>query len=130
MDRFSEQEFLGLHLISRPVAHTPVSLGFRLTLPSGKTLVFSGDTDYCNGLVELAAGAEWLVLECSFPEGQKKEGHLTPSLAGRVAREAGAGTLILTHFYPECVGQDLNGPCSREFGGPVILAEDLMAISL
>jgi ribonuclease BN (tRNA processing enzyme) len=129
-DRFFEQEFLGIRVESRPVAHTPVSLGYRLTLPSGKTLVFSGDTDYCKSLVELAQGAEWLVCECSFPEAQKQAGHLTPSLACRVAREAGVGTLILTHFYPECAGQNLSGPCSREFDGPVILAEDLMVISL
>jgi ribonuclease BN (tRNA processing enzyme) len=130
VDRSFEQVFLGLPLVSRPVAHTPVSLGFRLTLPSGKTLVFSGDTDYCRTLVELARGADWLVCECSFPEGQKKEGHLTPSWAGRIAREAGVKTLILTHFYPECAGQDLLGPCSREFGGPILPAEDLMVISL
>jgi ribonuclease BN (tRNA processing enzyme) len=129
-DRPAGQEFLGIPLVSRPVAHTPVSLGYRLTLPSGKTLVFSGDTDYCDSLVELADRADWLVCECSFPEGQKQEGHLTPTLAGRVAREARVGTLLLTHFYPECSGQDLFGPCSREFDGPILLAEDLMVISL
>ncbi|MBI5583707.1 MAG: MBL fold metallo-hydrolase [Deltaproteobacteria bacterium] len=129
-DRLFEQEFLSLHLASRPVAHTKVSLGFRLTLPSGKTLVFSGDTDYCTSLVELADRADWFVCECSFPEGRKMEGHLTPSGAGRIAREAGVGTLILTHFYPECAGQDLLGPCSREFDGPLVLAEDLMTILL
>jgi ribonuclease BN (tRNA processing enzyme) len=129
-DRLWEQEFSGIRLASRPVAHTPDSLGFRLTLPSGKTLVFSGDTDYCTSLVELAARADWFICECSFPEGRKVEGHLTPSWAGRIAREAGVGTLILTHFYPECAGQDLAGPCSREFDGPLLLAEDLMTIPL
>ena len=129
-DRLFEQDFLTLPLASRPVAHTKASLGFRLSLPSGKTLVFSGDTDYCTALVELAHQADWFVCECSFPEGRKVEGHLTPSWAGRIAREAGVATLILTHFYPECAGQDLARACSREFNGSILLAEDLMTISL
>lgn len=129
-ERPGRLELPGVRLESRPVAHTAGSLGFRLTAPGGKTLVFSGDTDYCKALVELADRADWLVCECSFPEGNKVEGHLTPSWAGRIAREARVRQLILTHFYPECEGQDLLGPCAREFEGPILLAEDMTVVSL
>ena len=115
---------------SGPIPHSPESTGYRLTEPGGPTLVVTGDTDYGPGLVELARGADLLVTECSFPEGQKVEGHLIPSLAGRAAREAGVRSLALTHFYPETEGRDLLSFVRKEFDGPVTLAEDLLRIEV
>jgi ribonuclease BN (tRNA processing enzyme) len=129
-DRPKEKGFPSFSLQSRPVAHTSSSLGFRITLPKRKVLVFSGDSDYSTTLVELARKADLLVLECSFPEGEKVDGHLTPSLAGRIAREAGVKQLLLTHFYPECQDQDLIGPCAREYRGKILLAGDFLTIPL
>jgi ribonuclease BN (tRNA processing enzyme) len=125
-----EREFPGFRLISRPMVHTASSLGYRLVLPDRKILVFSGDSDYSTQLVELAQKADVLVLECSFPEGEKVAGHLTPSLAGKIARQADVKKLVLTHFYPECIGRDLLEPCAREFGGPITLAEDFLTLSI
>jgi len=130
-DRPSENHFSSFSLLSAPVRHSSSSLGYRINLHDNrKSLVFSGDADYSTSLVELAKNSDLLVLECSFPEGQKVEGHLTPSLAGRIAREAGVKKLILTHFYPECQDRDLVGPCAREYSGPIKLAEDFLSISL
>ena len=61
-------------------------------------------------------------------EGMKVDGHLTPSLAGRVARETHCKRLVLTHFYPPCDSHDLAGVVKEQYGGDVILAEDLMRI--
>jgi ribonuclease BN (tRNA processing enzyme) len=119
-----------ISLETRPMVHSSSSLGYRLTLPQGKTLVFSGDTDYSPALVALAREADWFICECSFPEGQKVTGHLIPSLAGRIAREARVKHLVLTHFYPECRGKALADPCAREYDGPIIMAEDFMTLSL
>jgi len=115
---------------SGPVPHTPDSLGYRITASGGPTVAVTGDTDYGPELIRLAAGADLLVTECSFPEGMKKEGHLTPSLAGRAAREAGVKALALVHFNPECDGHDLLGPIAAEYHGPVTLAEDLDRLTL
>ncbi|MFH0789976.1 MAG: MBL fold metallo-hydrolase [Pseudomonadota bacterium] len=129
-DRPWEKEFPDFSLQSCPLPHSASSLGYRVTLPDRKGLVFSGDSDYSTSLVELAQKADLLVCECSFPEGEKVTGHLTPSLAGRIAQEAGVGKLILTHFYPECQGRDLISPCAREYSGPIELAEDFQTILL
>ena len=115
---------------SRPVSHLPNSLGYRVSDRDGVTLAISGDTDFSDELIELARGVDLFITECSFPETIKIEGHLVPSQAGRAAREAGAKALALTHFYPECEGHDLLGPITREFKGPVTLAEDLLRISV
>lgn len=110
--------------------HSDQSMGFRVTTPEGKTAAYSGDTDYCLNLIRMAHQADLLILECSFPDGRKVEGHLTPSWAGRVAREAGCKRLLLTHFYPPCDDYDVRGAARREYSGEVILAEDLMRIVL
>ena len=113
-----------------PIPHTGHSLGYRFEEDGGPVLAVSGDTDYGPGLIELARDADLLVTECARPEGDKKEGHLTPSLAGRAAREAGAKALALTHFYPETEGQNLAAGVRREYQGPLLLADDLMRVRL
>ncbi|MBW2090746.1 MAG: ribonuclease Z [Deltaproteobacteria bacterium] len=113
-----------------PITHTSTSLGYRLSESDGAILAITGDTDFSQNLIDLARGADLLITECSFPEGQKVEGHLVPSLAGTAARKAGIKALALTHFYPECEGQDLLSPIKKEFNGSVTLAEDLQRLIL
>jgi ribonuclease BN (tRNA processing enzyme) len=113
-----------------PLDHMRESVGYRITSPQGHALVYSGDTAYCPTIVELAKGADLLLLECSFPEGKKIAGHLTPALAGRIAQEAGCKRLCLTHFYPPCDQADIKGACRQVFKGEVLLAEDMMRITI
>jgi ribonuclease BN (tRNA processing enzyme) len=112
-----------------PVAHSEASVGFRVTA-KGRSLVYSGDTDYCVNIVKLGRDADLLILECSFPEERKTKGHLTPSLAGRIAREASCHKLLLTHFYPVFQGHDILKESQKEFSGEILLAEDGMKITI
>jgi len=121
----------GLEVRAEPVPHHPSSLAFRFQeLDGGASLVVSGDTEGGEGLIRLAQGAQLLVLECSFPEGAGQPGHLTPSRAGKLAREAGVQRLLLTHFYPECDGREILGPAKEAFGGEVLLAYDWMHLKV
>lgn len=119
-----------VRITTLPLDHAPESVGYRLTSPTGRIVVYSGDTDYCRNIVELTRGADLLLVECSFPEGQKVKGHLTPALAGRIAREAGCTRLVLTHLYPPCDQFDIRGDCQKVFPGEVLLAEDMMRIAI
>jgi ribonuclease BN (tRNA processing enzyme) len=112
------------------VPHGPPSLAYEIADSAGRRLVYSGDTEYFGPLADFAREAELLILECSFPEGGDRPGHLTPSQAGRIAREAGCGRLLLTHFYPACRGQDLLTPCREQFLGPVLLGEDGLKVTV
>ncbi len=112
------------------VKHSDNSVAYRIETRKGKTLVYSGDTDYCKSMVNLARNADALLLECSHPKHIKVEGHLNSTLAGRIARESNCKKLILTHFYPICDDYDILGQCKREFRGEVILAEDLMTVEI
>jgi ribonuclease BN (tRNA processing enzyme) len=111
-----------------PLVHSDYSIGFRLRDTGGKEIAYSGDTDYCPGLIELAKGVDLLILECSFPDERKVEGHLTPSLAGRVAREAQCAQLLLTHLYPPCDDCDIKSAVAKHYAGEITIAEDLMKI--
>jgi ribonuclease BN (tRNA processing enzyme) len=119
-----------LRILSKPVAHIAESIGYRIEFKDGRSMAVSGDTDYCQNMIDLASGVDILVLECSFPEGKKVEGHLTPSLAGRIALESRCRKLLLTHFYPICDQFDIVGQCRQVFPGEIILGEDRMRIIL
>ena len=96
----------------------------------GKTLVYTGDTDYCKEVVEIAKNADVLLIECSFPNNKKIEGHLTPALAGKIASEANVKSVILTHFCPEVLKTNIKKACLKEFNGKIILAKDKMGINI
>jgi ribonuclease BN (tRNA processing enzyme) len=118
-----------LVLTAVPVLHTPQSVAFRVEDPgTGKVVAFSGDTAVCPGLVEAARNADVAVFECSFPNGHKVEGHMTPGEAGEVASVARVKKLILTHFYPECEEADILEQCRETFSGEILLAEDLLRV--
>jgi ribonuclease BN (tRNA processing enzyme) len=115
---------------SKPVAHIAESVGYRIEFKNGESMAISGDTDYCQNIIDLASEVDILVLECSFPEGKKVEGHLTPSLAGRIALESHCKKLLLTHFYPLCDQFDIVAQCRQVYPGEIILGEDLMRVVL
>ncbi len=119
-----------LKILSRPMAHISESVGYRIELKDGKSVTLSGDTDYCQNIIDLASEVDLLVLECSFPDGKKVEGHLTPSLAGRIASESQCKKLLLTHLYPVCDQSDIISECKQVYPGQIILAEDLMRVQI
>lgn len=125
-----QRAFADFTVAFSPVKHRPESLAYRFTLDNGYTVVYSGDTDFCDTLIALAENADLLICESALPDHLKTDGHLTPSLAGTIATRAGVRRLMLTHFYPECDRVDTAEECRRTYSGPLILAEDLMEIAL
>jgi len=115
---------------SLPVEHNPESIAYRITGPDGQSVVYSGDTDFSDNLVILSKDADLLICESALPDELKVKGHLTPSLAGEIAKRANVRKLVLTHFYPECDQADVKKECRKTYSGPLILAEDLMEIEI
>jgi ribonuclease BN (tRNA processing enzyme) len=93
-------------------------------------VVYTGDTDYCESIIDLAKDADLLICECALPDKLRAPGHLTPSLAGKLATKASVGNLVLTHFYPECEKADIAAECRKSYDGQLILAEDLMELEI
>jgi ribonuclease BN (tRNA processing enzyme) len=105
------------------VEHPVEAYGLRLEL-DGTVLAYTGDTDSCPALLDLARDADLLLAEASFQEGRDRTRgiHLTGRRAGEAAAEAGARRLLLTHLPvwndPEVVLAE-----AREvYSGPVSVA--------
>lgn len=113
-----------------PMAHIESSIGFRITAIEGATVAFTGDTDVCENAVALAREADLFICESALPDAMKVDGHLTPSLAGKIAAEAKVKKLLLTHFYPECDAVDIEAECRKTYNGPLLLARDFMTVEI
>lgn len=124
------KEFDNFMINTIPVKHQQESVAFKVTAPNGVTMVYSGDTDYSENLIELAKNADLFICESALPDHLKADGHLTPSLAGKTATLANVKQLVLTHFYPECDHVDIEEQCKKTYTGSLILAKDLMTIRL
>lgn len=76
----------------------------------GRKIVFSGDTEPCQSVRELARGADLLVHEATYAQRDKelalRSGHSTAKEAAQLAREAGVKKLCLTHFSPRYENED------------------------
>jgi ribonuclease BN (tRNA processing enzyme) len=90
----------------------------------GWSLAYTGDTDEDPAVAELARGVDLFVCECSFPDEEATPNHLTPSSAARLARRAGVGRLLLTHFYPSLEPERARRAAALTFGGPIECARD------
>ncbi len=120
----------GLSVTSKKVKHIDMSRGYRFQTTEGKSLAVSGDTDYCEGMIELGKEADLMILESSSPDNMKLPGHLTPTECGKLAEEAGCRKLCLTHFYPVCDLEDVRATCHAVYTGELFLAEDLMEFNI
>jgi ribonuclease BN (tRNA processing enzyme) len=112
-----------LTLEAFPVPHTPESVALGLTAPEGR-MVYTGDTGPSSELARWAKGCALLLAECSLPEAMAMDIHLTPERAGELANAAGAGELVLTHFYPPVENSDPARGAATRFHGPVTVAAD------
>jgi ribonuclease BN (tRNA processing enzyme) len=110
---------------ARRMDHPVEAYGFRIE-SDGRTMVYSGDTACCAALTELADGADLLLAEAAFRDGEASPPgvHMTGSDAARTARRAGVGTLVLTHIAPwHDKGQAMQ-EAEGNFDGPVLLAQE------
>ena len=127
---FNTRKFDNFTVESLPVEHSDESLAYRITTSRGVSAVYSGDTDFSDNLITLAVNTDLLICESAFPDALKVKGHLTPSLAGKIATRADVKKLVLTHFYPECDAEDIERQCRKTYIGPLVIAEDLMKIEV
>ena len=116
-------------LIARKTAHIESSLAYRIE-SQGKSLVYSGDTDYSKPLVELAKDTDVLIIECSLPDELKVAGHLTPTEVVKIANESRAKKIIISHLYPICDERDVISLIRGHTDADVILAEDLLEVEI
>lgn len=112
-----------------------ICLGYRIEA-FGKVLAISGDTVPCEGLRQLADGADLLLQCCWLPSreldseylrGVAKSTLACSDVVGKVAVQAGVKRLVLTHTRAvtrESIDSILED-VRRDYTGPVSVAEDM-----
>jgi ribonuclease BN (tRNA processing enzyme) len=110
-------------VLPRRVEHPVEAYGLRLEF-ADRALVYTGDTDTCPALDELADGADLLLAEAAFQEDRDtvRGVHLTGRRAGEVARTAQAERLVLTHLPVWTDADTVLKEARSAFGGTVCLA--------
>ena len=110
--------------------HTPESLALRLTDGEGRVVVYTSDTGYSMELAEFAAGADLLVMECSFFNNKPVTTHLQLDEALQLARTAAPAKLLLTHLYAEWDNVDLVSEAKKLWQGETLEAQDGLRLKL
>jgi ribonuclease BN (tRNA processing enzyme) len=113
----------GVTLEPHKVPHTAESVAYSVER-GGARLVYTGDTGFDTAVAEWARGADVLLAECSLPESLAVPSHLTPAQVGVMAEVAEPGRLVLTHFYPPVLEDDVAEIIALRYSGEVVLATD------
>jgi ribonuclease Z len=114
------------------------SLAYRVDSPEG-SVVFTGDTQPCSSVTELARGSDMMLCMCwDDQEIMEQNGENTGQCgtlgAARMAQDAGVRKLVLVH-----IGPHLSAPGPRHKGisdirrvydGELVFSEELMRITL
>lgn len=118
-----------LEITPYTVHHPVPAYALRIVGPSEdgegtRTLVYTGDTDACEGVTAAAAGADLLLAEAAFEEDRDhvRGVHLTGRRAGEVATTAGAKRLVLTHIPPWTARETVRAEALTAYDGAVDLA--------
>ena len=129
----SSVAFRGKHLsayAARVIHGSVPALAWRVEI-AGKSIAFSGDTNGEGaGLVHLAKDADLFIAHNAVPEGAtgvERRLHMPPSVIGKIAQEAHAKRLVLSHRMLRTLGKEDQSlsEISKNFSGPVAFANDL-----
>lgn len=119
-------------LYTADTEHSRPCLALRFThTESGRTLVYSADTQPCDAVQKLAQGATILIHEATTAE--PFPGHTTPRQAGEVAHKAGVERLVLVHFSPHwtmSASQAIDEVRASGFTGEIEIGRELRAYNL
>jgi len=90
---------------------------------SGKSIVYSSDTQVCDPVVDLARGVDILFHEATTID-KTTLGHSSARQAGAQAKRAGVKKLVLVHLPPNGDAKKLYAAATQCFDGTVVVGKD------
>ena len=120
-----EQQIGPFTVRTAEVRHPTPAYATRVTeTASGAVLVYSGDTGPSRALIELARGADLLLIESAFRDhpDNAPDVHLSGRQAAEIAAEAHVGSVLITHIPPWHDSADVLAEAEPHFAGPLTTA--------
>ena len=110
----------------KPMNHPIPCYGLEIKA-GGKKFVYSGDTRYCEAIVDLCKDADLFLCESGVLEKDKTAttAHLSAREAGEIAKKSDVKKLLLTHFWPEYDLDDIYCEARAFFQGDLELSEEM-----
>ena len=150
VDSFAESDtfFSDVMEVSEYYPGRPLSLGnlliefvpvyhyiptWAISIVTSKKLAYSAGSGMCPGLLQVAKDADLFICNIGACLANRKTdnwGHLRPSQAGKLARDAGVGRLLLSHLWPECNRTAAVADAAEIFNGSVELAKACFTYNL
>lgn len=99
----------------------------------GAVLGFSADTAPCEAVADLVRDVDVFLCEAALGAAgteNGRRGHLNAEEAGRLASQANAAHLVLTHYGASANAVDLRDAAARAYTGPITVADDGLEIAL
>ena len=95
-----------------------------------KSIVYTADTEYFDGLAEFSRGTDLLLCESSLYEGYRRAvpGHMSSGEAAELAEKGGVKSLVLTHLPHFGEHGLLLEQARAVFKGPIQLAESGLSL--
>lgn len=92
-----------------------------------KTFVYSGDTAYCEEIIEFARNCDFFLCEAGVLEQDKGDEtpHLSAREAGDIGSKANVKRLVLTHFWPEYRLDKIMNEAKESFESILELGEEM-----
>jgi ribonuclease Z len=137
----------GVKVTAILVDHASVKPAFGYRIDSGgRSVVLSGDTRFCENLINHSLGADLLIHEVAALESMRRTGfpperisslvgphghHTTPEQAGEVFATVKPRLAVYFHIvHPEATADELIAPTRKSYSGPLEIGEDLMVIEV
>lgn len=106
------------------VVHTEPTFALRACVDA-TSLCYTSDTAPGDHVIRAIHDVDLVIAEATLPEEYAgRAPHMTAAEAGRLAREAGARALTLSHVWPTNDRDEMARVASEAFGQPVMVAQE------
>lgn len=109
--------------------HTAESLAIKIS-SQGKTLGYTGDTDYSEHLLSFFRDVDLLISECAYLQRQEGKKHLSVTDLGNLAAGSRAKRLVVTHTYFNLPADELQKRLATDYSGEIVIGIDGLQLEI
>jgi ribonuclease BN (tRNA processing enzyme) len=121
----------GVMVRSLGMTHSAPTLGFRFEV-NQHIVAFGADSGVCENLVALCRDVDLAVFDCSFPAECGTVCHAATDGVGKMAREAKARKIVLSHMYPALCAlgskEIIRQVVSEGYSGEIVVGADKLRV--